>query len=229
MRIIIIIPSRMGSSRFPGKPLAKINGLEMILHVCDRIYQTGYEFYVATPDDEIVNLVEEYGYEVIKTTKDCLTGTDRVAQAVEKLGADIIVNVQGDEPLVQLDDIDAIVKAKGYHYNEVIGSMSRLTRNGPNIVKVTQNAGMLMSLTRQGTGRFSQCGLYAFNHPELCLFNSMPESDKALSLLRNENIELMRFVELGYPVRMVEIAGSPAVDTEEDLKYIQEVSSWPKK
>ena len=99
MNIKIIIPTRLNSSRFPKKPLAKIQHKEMILHVCDRASKV-YPVIVATPDTEIKELVEKHGYEAVLTSKDCLTGTDRVAEVAKYINADIYVNVQGDEPLI---------------------------------------------------------------------------------------------------------------------------------
>ena len=221
MKVAIVIPSRMGSSRFPGKPLAKICDREMILHVCDRASQVA-ETYVATPDQCIADLVEKAGYNAI-LTGDHLTGTDRVAEAAESIEADIIVNVQGDEPLVKPEDIDKLVFTKEKYYNTVIGSMMLLGRNGPNIVKVIHNAGLLMGLTRTGTARFAQCGLYAFTKSELKAFASISEEEKIKSLKTHEDIEIMRFMEIGIPVKMAEVLGSPAVDCLDDIQIITEV------
>ena len=225
MKSVIVIPSRLGSSRFPNKPLAKICGREMILRVCDQCSKTGYEVFVATPDDAILDLVSSNGYGAIMTTN-CATGTDRVAQASELISADIFVNVQGDEPLVLPADILKDVICKETYYNTIVGSMCRLTRNADTIVKVVHNAGQLVYLTRVGTSKFAQCGLYAFTRKELEIFSSVEESEKQASLKRNESIELMRFVELGLPVRMVEISGSPAVDVPDDIKIITEVIQY---
>lgn len=221
-KVAVVIPSRLASTRFPNKPFAKINGKEMILHVCQRVFDAGFMPYVATPDDAILDLVERSGFSAIMTT-DCQTGTDRVAQASELIDADIFINVQGDEPLVNAEDIWAVASCKKKHYNEVVGSMCKLTRNGTTKVKVIQNAGQLIDMTREGTARFAQCGLYAFNRKELEIYSGLSEEEKTISLKMHENIEIMRFIDLGYPVRMVEIAGSPAVDIKQDLDYIQEV------
>ena len=222
MKVVVMIPSRLASSRFPNKPLAKIRGREMILHVCDRVLASGYEPIVVTPDKRIANLVdlENYGYIM---TGDCCTGTDRVAEAAKQVSADIFVNVQGDEPVVRIEDIQAVVKAKTKHPDCVIGSMQILNRNGPNVVKVMCNAGQLIDMTREGYARFAQCGLYAFNKRELYEFYSVPDEFKKESLRDHENIELMRFVDLGMKVRMVEVQGSPAVDIPDDIKTVMEV------
>ena len=113
-KTIIIIPARFGSSRYRGKPLVKILGRELVLRVADTCAKAiGREnIYVATDSLKIKNRVVKENYNVIMTSNKCLTGTDRVAEASTKLNANIFVNVQGDEPLVNPKDIKAIIKAK---------------------------------------------------------------------------------------------------------------------
>lgn len=220
METVIIIPARMGSTRFPGKPLAKINGKEMILHVCDRA-RLACRAIVATPDIEIFNVIKNAGYDAIMTGNH-ITGTDRVAEAAQFFDADIYINVQGDEPLVSYDDIISIYNAKKEYYNDVIGSMKHILPydNGENVVKVTTKDEYLVDMTRKGSGLFGQCGLYAFNREELEAFAGYV--DKKKSLKRHENIELMRFVDMGYKVRMVTIKGGIAVDMPRDIQRVEE-------
>lgn len=224
MKTVVVIPSRMASTRFYGKPLAKINGREMILCVCDRVNQTGFELYVATPDKEIFDLVRSEGYNSIMTGK-CHSGTDRVAEASKHIKADIFINVQGDEPKVIPEDIIAVAREKTACFNSVIGTMCRLGYNNKSIVKVIENAGDLIYLTRQGTGRFAQCGLYGYNKEELWVFYNQSDDYKQKILDECEDIELMRFVDMGVRVKMLEIQGSIAVDTVEDLKRIMGVQN----
>ena len=228
---MIIIPTRLASTRFPNKPLAKIHGREMILHVCDRCSAVD-NIYVATPDVDIIRLVENNGYRAV-LTGDHITGTDRIAEVAEKIDdpEDIYINVQGDSPAVNLEDVKRVIETKRYHHKFVVGTMCRMDNimeDNINVVKVIQNAGQLVYLTRKGGSKFRQCGLYAFNKEELRLFSQIP--NKAAFLEMNENIELMRFIEIGYPVHMVEVAGSPEVDVPEDIKllehFIQEEYTW---
>ena len=96
----IIIPTRLGAKRFVNKPLAKINGLPMIIHVMNRAQESQVgEVIVATPDNEIAECVKMYGGTPIITVGECIRGSDRVYEAFTKVGGDIVVNLQGDEPL----------------------------------------------------------------------------------------------------------------------------------
>ena len=107
MKACVIIPARFNSSRFPGKPLVKLNGKEMILwvaEICSKAVNISNVF-VATDDNRISDLVSKNGFQTILTSSDLLTGTDRVAQAAKKLDYEVYVNVQGDEPLIDPDDI----------------------------------------------------------------------------------------------------------------------------
>jgi 3-deoxy-manno-octulosonate cytidylyltransferase (CMP-KDO synthetase) len=218
MEAVIIIPSRLGSSRFPNKPMAKINGKEMILHVCERASKA-FTTIVATPDIELRDFVITNGYPSILTGKH-MTGTDRVAEVANKIDADIYINVQGDEPLIDVHDIDIIYNCKKKAYNSVIGSMQYMRHNAESVVKVLENAGQLINLTRTGTARYIQCGLYAFNRDELKAFAEY--EDKEQSLEKHENIELMRFVDMGYAVKMAVVNGGIAVDMPEDIYRVEE-------
>ena len=114
MKTIVIIPARYKSSRFPGKPLIRLLGKPMILWVAD-LCSTAIgkkNVFIATDDNEISNTITNEGYQAIMTSKDCLTGTDRLAEAAKKINADIYVNVQGDEPLVNPKDIQNIIEEK---------------------------------------------------------------------------------------------------------------------
>ena len=113
-RTLIIIPARYDSKRFPGKPLQLICGKELIIHVADKCVKAvgKQNLYVATDSIKIKKKVLEENYKVIMTSKRCLTGTDRVAEASKKIKSDIYINVQGDEPLVSSNDIKKIIQAK---------------------------------------------------------------------------------------------------------------------
>ena len=227
MNNIIVIPARMKSTRFPGKPLYKINGREMVLHVCDRV-ANDFETIVATPDQCIFDAVKNAGYNAIITGKH-LTGTDRVAEVATMIDRDIYINVQGDEPLILISDIKNVVTCKELCYNMVVGSMTELTHNNANVVKVFTCINELRTMSRKGTSYYRQCGLYAFNKNELEIYSKMSYEDKIESLESNENIELMRFVDLHYPIFMQVINGSPSVDMLEDIKNIMEVISNERK
>ena len=114
MKVAIIIPARFGSSRYEGKPLIKINKVPLVIRVVRKCIKAlnKKNIFVATDDKRISKVVKEYGFNYIMTSKKNLTGTDRVAEASKKINADIIVNVQGDEPLINPKDILKVIDQK---------------------------------------------------------------------------------------------------------------------
>ena len=113
MKVSIIIPARYGSSRYEGKPLVKILGREMILRVadiCAKVVKKN-NLFIATDDKRISQKVDENGYNFIMTSKKCLTGTDRVAETSKKIKSDIYINVQGDEPVFNPNDLTLLIKS----------------------------------------------------------------------------------------------------------------------
>ena len=209
MTTLVVIPARMASSRFPGKPLVKIAGREMILRVCDQL--PSFEKIVATPDQEIYDRVVNAGYSAFLTQTDCKTGTDRLVEVAEKIPADIYINVQGDEPLILQNDIFAIDKAKKEENTYIIGTVSRMYNN-PNDVKCILQKGKLVGISRIVC---RQRGLYALNGEDLRLFGLAEKTE-------SESIEMTRFIQIGYPIKMVEITDTPDVNTPDDIKKIEE-------
>ena len=113
MKTSIIIPARYGSSRYRGKPLVKILGREMILRVADICKKIkNVRVFIATDSKKIANVAEKNGYDYIMTSKNCLTGTDRVAEVAKKIKSEIFINVQGDEPTISPRDIQKIMNTK---------------------------------------------------------------------------------------------------------------------
>lgn len=147
MKYIVLIPARYESSRFPGKPLAKIGGIEMIVRVCQQVSKSGVECAVATDDDRIADVVNSAGFKAIMTSKDCKSGTERVAEAFRTLGsdADVVINVQGDEPFIRPEQIEAVVSLFEQYPDAEIATLAKKfdSENGidalkdPNLVKVT--------------------------------------------------------------------------------------------
>ena len=238
MKAAIIIPARYKSSRFPGKPLAKILGKEMILRVAEicKKAQNKKNIYVATDNRAIKNLVEKNGLNVIMTSSKCKTGTDRVAEASKKINADIYVNVQGDEPLINFNDINKIKLAKKKFPNHVICGFTKMLKNEDpkniNLPKVvTNHAGELVYISRlpiPGTKDkklnmkkkyFKQVCIYAFNKKELRHF---AKYKKKAILEKLEDIEILRFFELGIPIKMIKInKPSIAVDIKSDIEKVE--------
>ena len=116
MKSTIIIPARYGSTRYEGKPLVKILGKELVIRVADICKKVvGLKnLYIATDNFKIANVARQNGYKFIMTSKSCLTGTDRVAEASKKIKSNLIINVQGDEPLIKPTDIKKIIDKKNY-------------------------------------------------------------------------------------------------------------------
>ncbi len=145
-RTVIIIPARYGSSRYRGKPLVKILGRELVLRVADICKKTiGIEnTFIATDSKKIASKVYQNNYRYVMTSKNCLTGTDRVAEAAKKIRAKIFINVQGDEPLINPKDIKKIIKAKEKYPNYVICGYDKIHRlqdpKSLNLPKVVVNS-----------------------------------------------------------------------------------------
>lgn len=128
MRYAVVIPARYKSSRFPGKPLVDICGKPMIQHVWERCCEAvgNSKVYVATDDERIEFVVKSFGGSVILTSNDCLTGTDRLAEVNENLDLDFLINVQGDEPLIDPKNILKVVEAFKSS-GQIVNAMSRIT------------------------------------------------------------------------------------------------------
>jgi len=223
MRVAIAVPARMESKRLPGKPLKKILGKEMILHVLERCKEASFKnnvYAVIDEDEKLKEVIEKKGFNVI-AIKEAKTGTDRILKAIDKIDAEIIVNVQGDEPLVTSMDIRAAIIAKVNNCNKIIGTMRKLQHGemeDKNVVKVEHINNNLIGMTREKTyTTMRQTGIYVYRKDELLSFGNIKsiKEDK-------ESIELLRFLEMGKEVYMQEITGCQhAVDVPEDIKIIE--------
>ena len=237
MRVVVVIPARYKSSRFPGKPLVKLLGKPMIQWVAElaaRAVGAG-NVYIATDNTQIEEAVLSMGYHVVMTSSDCLTGTDRLAEVVQKIKADIYVNVQGDEPLVDSNDILNVIEAKKAHPNDVINGYSVISEyedpQNVNIPKVifTEDK-RLIYISRQilpgfkerknaPRKYFKQVCIYAFNRSELLTYGSFGRKS---TLELCEDIEIIRFFEWNQTIRMVQTcSGSLAVDVPEDVMKVE--------
>ncbi len=238
MKTIIVIPARYKSSRFPGKPLVNLLGKPMIQWVAEiSAKAVGKEnVYIATDDEIIADAVNKMGYQSVMTSDSCLTGTDRLAEVAQKIQADIYINVQGDEPLVNPEDILNIIEAKKAYPNEVINGYSEISTNeDPNSVNIpkvifTEQEQRLVYMSRQAIPGFKddknapvvyykQVCIYAFNRQELLDFGQYGKKSK---LEHSEDIEIIRYLEWGQPIRMVKTRpGSLAVDVPEDVLKVE--------
>lgn len=237
MKVIVVIPARYKSSRFPGKPLVPLNGKAMVLWVAElaarAVGQTNV--YIATEDDRIRVEVESAGFHVVMTSDQALTGTDRVAEVAELVDADIYINLQGDEPLVEPASIEAVLDEKKRFPNDVINAYCPI---GPdedpssiNIPKVIFNESFKMVYMSRSlipgykdskcepSKYFKQVCIYAFTKDELLSFRAFGRKGV---LEAPEDIEILRFLELERTVRMIEVAaGSLAIDVPSDVPPVE--------
>ena len=237
LKTVIIIPARYKSSRFPGKPLTKILGKPMIQWTAEiSAKAVGKEnVFVGTDNIEIKRAVSKMGFKVIMTSKKCLTGTDRLAEVSKKIKADIYVNVQGDEPLIDPKDIIKIINKKKKNPKDVINGFTAIEDNvnpdSVNIPKVVFNEdNILLYMSRKKIPGFKrdkdkpkkfykQVCIYAFNRKQLLEFAKFGRKSK---LEYSEDIEILRFLELGQKIRLVETQNSSlAVDVPEDVAKIE--------
>lgn len=234
-RIVGIIPARMASTRFPGKPLALIHGRPMIEHVywraamCDLL--SG--LYVATCDEEIFDAALKFGAPAIMTASTHERCTDRVAEAAASLDADIVVNIQGDEPLLDPETLDRLCALMLKDptipcCNLVNPILNEEDYRDPNQIKVVCNtAGYALYMSREPlptsrygakVPRWRQLGLIAFRRDFLLKFQAMPSTP----LERAESVDMLRALEHGFPVLMVPTQHkSYTVDTPEDLARVE--------
>ena len=238
MKAVIIIPARYQSSRFPGKPLKKILNKEMIIWVAEECAKVlGKKLvYIATDDERIHATVKTFGFQTISTSKNCLTGTDRVAEASKKINSAIYINVQGDEPLVKPRDIKSILNEKLKYpkhvicgYTEILKNENPLNKNIPKVVLNEKNELIYISRSLVPGSKdknlsikkkyFKQVCIYAFNKHELDKYYSFK---KKTTTERLEDIEILRFFDLNKKIKMVKTtSGSLAVDEKNDIKKIE--------
>lgn len=236
MKPVIIIPARYKSSRLPGKPLKDIQGKSMIHRTYEKCLEAlpAQDVYIATDNTTIQQHCEHFNANVIMTSSSCLTGTDRIAEAVRQIECDVVINVQGDEPVINPNDIKKIIDAAEQYPGEIINGIAGIDTeeefNNPSIPKVvTAPNGKLLYMSRgaipttkqlEFKSAWKQICIYAFPLDSLEAF---AQQTTKTPLEQIEDIEILRFIEMGYDVRMIELSGSSfAIDTPEDLERVQE-------
>jgi 3-deoxy-manno-octulosonate cytidylyltransferase (CMP-KDO synthetase) len=236
MRCAAIIPCRFASTRFPGKPLADIAGKPMMWHVYQRVQESGAadSIHIATDDDRIAAQCRDLGLNFLMTSSHHFTGTDRVAEAALQVDADCIVNVQGDEPLINPTAISAVVEAMKTTTDQSVAATNGFAIiddleeiNSSNVVKVvTSQSGLALAYSRlpipysrgEKPVYRRQLGLYCFRRSALDLFSRLAPGENE----RAESVEMLRFLEADYKVRMVQVIDdSIPVDTPEDLERVR--------
>ena len=235
MKFTVIVPARYASSRFPGKPLADLGGKPMVVRVCDQAKKSGAAVHVATDDGRIARAVREAGYSAIMTRADHPSGTDRIAEVARilKLKSDeIVVNVQGDEPLIAPGLIRKVARALA---KSAEASMStacheisdRGSAANPNVVKVVLDAdGYALYFSRAqipyprepGSKCYRHAGIYGYRVGFLKKYAKLRRSP----LERAEALEQLRALWHGYKIAVVVENGAPgpSVDTPQDLTQV---------
>jgi len=239
MKIIAIIPARMAASRFPGKPLVPILGLPMIEHVRRRVSLSDAvdDVIVATCDESIRTVVEGAGGKVVMTADTHVRCTDRIAEAATTVNADIVINVQGDEPLLMPEMMDEVIRPllddkELPAANLVTIIVDREEFESPNAPKVVTNRlGDLLYISREPIPsrkkadtddfiKLKQLGIIAFRNNFLQVFTRLEPTP----LEQIESVDMMRAVEHGYRVKIVETDGRLiGVDIPEDIQRVEKV------
>lgn len=230
---VAIIPARYNSTRFPGKPIVEIDGKPLIEHVYRRVEQARLirRIVVATDDERIRRAVERFGGVAVMTRNDHSSGTDRLAEAADGLGPDtLILNVQGDEPMIEPAVIDQAIAAAQLRDAEIVTLMTRLDpaeADDPNRVKVVvdrRGYALYFSRSRIPSGGTTSLhiGLYAYRVRFLKEFTKLDPTP----LERAERLEQLRALEHGYRIRVVEVESeSWGIDTPGDLERYMELRS----
>jgi 3-deoxy-manno-octulosonate cytidylyltransferase (CMP-KDO synthetase) len=237
----VIIPARYASTRFPGKPLAELAGRPMVVHVCERAKKSGARaVHVATDDERIAQAVRAHGYSALMTRADHPSGTDRLAEAAKKLrlkDSEIVVNVQGDEPLISPRLIKSVGnflekkrKASVSTACHAIHDAASLTN--PNVVKVAMDReGYALYFSRSqiphprepGATCYRHAGIYGYRVSFLRKYSRLKPSP----LERAEALEQLRVLWHGYRIAVIvsETEIPPGVDTPQDLEAVRRMIS----
>ncbi len=241
MKFIGIIPARYASTRFPGKPLALLGGKPVIQHVYEKVAAVLEAAYVATDDERIYDVVKSFGGQVVMTRTDHKSGTDRIEEAIEKIGGewDVVVNVQGDEPFVAKSQLDTICHCFDDPTTQIatlgkpFESMEAVQNpNSPKIV--VDNMGFAMYFSRsvipyvRGKEMSSwlthypflkHLGIYAYRKDVLRQVTQLPQSSLEIA----ESLEQLRWLQNGFKIKVgttdVETVG---IDTPQDLECAEE-------
>ena len=242
MKTLVIIPSRLSASRLPGKPLLKINGLSMISHVFKKAQEADIgEVLVAAEDQEIIEDVRKNGGEAILTSNNHKTGTDRIYEALVKLGktdVELVMNLQGDEPLMNIEDIQNL------HSNMImtkrdLGTLAANINNkknfeNQNIVKVITEESLdhskfpralnfMRKLDNENDHAYHHLGIYCYNVEILKKFVSFKQSQNEIK----NRLEQLRALDNNININVALAKSSPiGVDTEEDFMAIKKIMEY---
>ena len=234
---LIVIPARYSSKRLPGKPLLDINGIPMVIRTFNQCKKAvpASKIIIATDDKRIQKICSKNDINSIITSKKCLTGTDRIAEVAKKIKKSFYINVQGDEPICNPEDIKKIVNFAKKNPSLIVNGYTEIKDKkmfySPNIPKVVfdKNENLLyMSRAPIPSNKkqifiksWRQVCIYSFPYKSLKIYTSIKKKTK-LELI--EDLETNRFLELGYQVKMLKMSNkSVAVDTKEDLLKVRKL------
>ncbi|MFH0828193.1 MAG: 3-deoxy-manno-octulosonate cytidylyltransferase [Candidatus Omnitrophota bacterium] len=238
-KVVGVIPARYSSTRFEAKVLADIMGKPMLQWVWERAKQVKIldELFIACDDERVAEIARSFGAQVAMTAKGHVSGTDRIAEVVNPLEVDVVVNIQGDEPLVHPTMIDSVARAVLYDKEISVATLIRkiddpLDINDPHVVKVVKDKNDFALYFSRAPIPFharnsdiaapvyyKHIGLYGYSKDFLFTFKNMASSN----LERTEKLEQLRILEEGYKIKVIETKfDSIGVDTPEDLVKVKE-------
>jgi len=239
MKVIGVIPSRYGSSRFPGKPLADICGKPMVWWVFKRAMDVKRfdEIYVATDDERVADCCDSFSIPYIMTSKDHINGTERVAEVAERIVADVYITLQGDEPLIEPRNVNMLIDVMLNEPDVDCVTLKTAYRDPVDVINgttpkvVSDLKGNVMLFTRSpvpypkaaiGYTIYKPMGLYGFRREALIQYLNLCIGP----IEKAEDIELLRFIENGIKVRIIETESKTiAVDTPKDLEKVRMIIS----
>ena len=244
MKTLILIPSRLSATRLPGKPLLKINGLSIISHVLKKAQKADIgEVFVATEDQEIVDDVKSNGGEAILTRSNHKTGTDRIYEALKKLGktdVELVMNLQGDEPLMNIEDIKNLNK-KMINFGCNLGTLATEIKekkifDNESVVKVYTEEGLnesnfplALKFTRKSNMEkhiYHHLGIYCYSLDALNKFISLEQSQNEVK----NRLEQLRALDNNMKINVALAKSSPiGVDTKEDFLAIKKIMEYKSK
>ncbi|MGI9525755.1 MAG: 3-deoxy-manno-octulosonate cytidylyltransferase [Weeksellaceae bacterium] len=236
LNIIAVIPARYNATRFPGKLLKDLNGESVIYRTYQSVVNTGIfkEVIAATDDDRILENITSKGGKAVKTSPHHQSGSDRIAEVVQHLDVDVVVNIQGDEPFILQKDLESLVQIfqqdvnKSVHVATLVESIQKEEDiKNPNNVKVVLDESQhalyfsrsVIPYQRDSEGKveyLKHIGIYAFRKEALLEFTQLPQGN----LEKIEKLEQLRYLENGYKIKVAYAEGKTiGIDTEEDLEF----------
>ena len=244
MKFLAVIPARYASTRFPGKPLAMLAGKSVIQRVYEQVAGVLDDAYVATDDERIFNAVAGFGGKAVMTSAHHKSGTDRIEEAVQKIGGDfdVVVNIQGDEPFIHRSQIETVcrcfddprtqIATLGKPFNPAEGIGPIENPNSPKIVVDNQGYALYFSRSiipfvrnaepQEWPGRYpflKHIGLYAYRTEVLAEITQLPQSSLELA----ESLEQLRWLQNGYKIKVGETRiETVGIDTPEDLQRAEQ-------